>query len=73
MKKFRVEVKETCRCYVDVEASDEDEAYEIVEKLVEGCDVVATRDYDHFDRDITVGRHPDDVMKQIEDSGTVLC
>lgn len=72
MKKFRVEVKEIYRCYVDVEAEDEDAAYEIVEKRVDDCDVIASRDYDHFDRDITVGRHPDDVARRVAESGTVF-
>jgi len=60
MKKFRVEIKETYRCYVDVEAEDEDGAYEIAEKQVMDCDVIAPRDYDHFDRDISVIRELND-------------
>lgn len=60
MKRFRVEVKETYRCYVDVEANNEGEAYEIVEKQVEDCDVIASRDYGHLDRDISVIRELND-------------
>jgi len=56
MKKFRVRIKETFLCYVDVEANDKDEAYEIVEKQVMDCDVIAPRDWDDMDRDISVIR-----------------
>lgn len=56
MKKFRVEVKEIFRCYVDVEAKDRDEAYELVEKQVDDCEVIASRDWASIDRDIMVLR-----------------
>jgi len=60
MKKFRVRLKETFFCYVDIEAKDEDEAYEIVEKQVMDCDVIAPRDWDDMDRDISVIRELND-------------
>jgi len=56
MKKYRVRFKETFTCYVDVEAKDKDEAYELVEKQVDDCEVIAPRDWDDMDRDITVLR-----------------
>jgi len=60
MKKFRVRLKETFFCYVDIEAKDEDEAYEIAEKQVMDCDVIAPRDWDDMDRDISVIRELND-------------
>jgi len=65
MKKFRVQVKETFICYLDVEANDRDEAYDIVDKQVEDCDVIASRDWDDMDRDISVIRELSDTDKAV--------
>jgi len=66
MKKYRVRIKETFICYLDVEAKDKDEAYEIVDQQVQDCDVIACRDWDDMDRDISVLRElkdSDDTVK----------
>jgi len=66
MKKYRVQIKETFICYLDVEAKDKDEAYEIVDQQVQDCDVIACRDWDDMDRDISVLRElkdSDDAVK----------
>jgi len=72
MKKFRVQVKETFICYIDVEAKDRDEAYEIVGKMAASGEIVASRDYDRSDRDISVGQHPDDLIRKVEDTGVLF-
>lgn len=54
MKKFRVRIKESFVCYVDVEAEDKSRAYDLVEKQVEDCEIVVSRDYGDMERDITV-------------------
>ncbi len=55
-KRFCVMVEEMFKCYVEVDATDEDEARDIVERHVEGCDLIAPRNYDDFARNITVLR-----------------
>lgn len=55
-KKYRIVVKEVFKCYVEVDAADKDEALDIVEKQIANCDMVAPRDYDTFDRKVTVLR-----------------
>ncbi len=55
-KKFRVMVKEVFKCYVEVDAANKDDARDIVERQVEDCDLIAPRDYDTFDRKVTVLR-----------------
>jgi len=54
MKKYRVKIKETFVCYVDVEANDKDAAYEIVENRVEDCNLIVSHDWDDMERDISV-------------------
>lgn len=56
MKKYRVKIKETFVCYVDVEAENKSAAYDIVEKQVEDCEIVVPRDYGDMERDISVMR-----------------
>lgn len=56
MKKFRVRIKESFVCYVDVEANDKSTAYDLVEKQVEECEIVVPRDYGDMERDISVVR-----------------
>lgn len=56
MKKFRVRVKETYVCYVDVEAGNMATAKEIVEKQLDDCEVIVPRDYGDMDRNISVVR-----------------
>lgn len=56
--KFRVEVKETYRTYVDVEAANESEAHDIVEKRIVDGDVVVLDTYSYLDQEITVGLAP---------------
>lgn len=72
MKKFRVEVKEIYRTYVDVEAKDIAEAHDIVEKKVVDGDVVVLDDYAYLDREILVGHHPDEIARQIREDGTMF-
>lgn len=53
-KQYRVLVRETFGCYVDVCAGSRDEARALVEKQIDDCVVVVPRDYDAFDRKISV-------------------
>ena len=56
MKKFRVKIKESLVCYVDVEANNKSTAYDLVETQVEECEIVVPRDYGDMERDISVVR-----------------
>ena len=56
MTKFRVRIKESFVCYVDVEAEDKSNAYDLVGKQVEDCEIVVPRDYGEMKRDISVVR-----------------
>lgn len=55
-KNYRVQVRETFKCYVDVCADSRDEARELVEEQVERGEIVVPRDYDDFDRKVSVVR-----------------
>lgn len=55
-KRYRVLLRETFTCYVDVCADSRDEARELVEEQVECAEIVAPRDYDGFDRKVSVMR-----------------
>lgn len=51
-KRYRVQVRETFKCYVDVCAGSRDEALELVEEQVERGEIIVPRDYDDFDRKV---------------------
>lgn len=53
-KNYRVQVRETFKCYVDVCADSRDEARKLVEEQVERGEIVVPRDYDDFDRKVSV-------------------
>lgn len=55
-KRYRVQVREMFKCYVDVCAGSRDEARELVEEQVERGEIVVPRDYDDFDRKVSVVR-----------------
>lgn len=55
-KRYRVMIRETFKCYVDVCADSRDEAQRLVEGQVERGEIVAPRDYDDFDRKVSVVR-----------------
>lgn len=55
-KNYRVQVRETFKCYVDVCAGSRDEARKFVEDQVDCGEIVAPRDYDDFDRKVSVVR-----------------
>ena len=55
-KRDRVQVRETFKCYVDVCADGRDEARELVEEQVERGEIIVPRDYDDFDRKVSVVR-----------------
>lgn len=54
--RYRVLVRETFKCYVDVCADIRDEAQRLVEGQVERGEIVVPRDYDDFDRKVSVVR-----------------
>lgn len=56
MKKYRVRIKESFVCYVDVAAENKSAAHDIVEKQVENCEIVVPRDYGDMERKISVVR-----------------
>lgn len=55
-KNYRVQVRETFKCYVDVCADSRDEARELVEEQVERGEIIVPRDYDDFGRKVSVVR-----------------
>lgn len=54
--RYRVLVRETFKCYVDVCADSRDEARKLVEDQIDCGEIVAPRDYDDFDRKVSVMR-----------------
>lgn len=54
--RYRVLLRETFKCYVDVSADSRDEARKFVEDQVDCGEIVAPRDYDDFDRKVSVMR-----------------
>lgn len=55
-KRYRVMIRETFKCYVDVCADSRDEARKLVEEQVERGEIIVPRDYDDFDRTVSVVR-----------------
>lgn len=53
-KNYRVQVREMFKCYVDVCADSRDEARKLVEDQIDCGEIVVPRDYDDFDRKISV-------------------
>lgn len=55
-KDYRILIREAFKCYVDVCADSRDEARKLVEEQIERGEIVVPRDYDDFDRKVSVVR-----------------
>ena len=70
-KKFRIKFAETYTVYFDVEAENANAAREEAERMVEECEIIASRDFDDIERHYRVTKLPGDIKAEISESGRI--
>ena len=70
-KKFRVKFAETCTVYFDLEAENANAAREEAERMVEECEIIASRDFDDIERHYRVTKLHSDIEAEIRESGRI--